>query len=182
MLRGCEVKIENGEILARGPNVMLGYYGRPQETAAVLRDGWLHTGDLGRLDEEGYLYVTGRLKEILILPSGKNVNPVPIETALAGCAGVREAGVFLDGDTLHALIVPDWTGCRSPTAPRPQQWLRREVLEPYNATVAPYKRVARATLVSEELPRTRLGKLRRHQLAAIAEARRAGRPPAQAPR
>ena len=87
MLRGCEVRIDDGEILARGPNVMQGYYGRPQETAAILRDGWMHTGDLGRLDDQGYLYVTGRLKEILVLPSGKNVNPRRSRSTLAGGAG-----------------------------------------------------------------------------------------------
>ena len=169
VLRGCEVKIENGEILARGPNVMQGYYGRPQETAGVLHDGWMHTGDLGRLDDQGYLYVTGRVKEILILPSGKNVNPVPIEMELAGCAGVREAGVFLDGDTLHALLVADSDRLGAGNA-EAHQWLWRDVLSPYNSKVAPYKRVARATLVASELPRTRLGKLKRHHLKAIAAA------------
>lgn len=82
VLRGCEVRLEGGEILTRGPHVMRGYLGRPAETAEVLRDGWLHTGDLGRIDEDGYLYVTGRVKEILVLPSGKNVNPVTIEAEL----------------------------------------------------------------------------------------------------
>ena len=134
VLRGCEVKIEKDEILARGPNVMQGYYGRPEETAAILRDGWIHTGDLGRIDAEGFLYVTGRAKEILVLPSGKKVNPVPIEAELAACAGVREAGVFLDGETLHALVVADLG--RSPTADRAD---RRGLAAPrgarsYNAT------------------------------------------------
>ena len=119
VLRGCELRILDGEILARGPNVMQGYYGRAAETAEVLRDGWIHTGDLGRLDADGFLYVTGRLKEILVLPSGKNVNPVTIEAELqAASPAVREAGVFLDGETLHALVVADHDG---------QQRLRRQV-------------------------------------------------------
>jgi long-chain acyl-CoA synthetase len=170
-LDGCEARIdETGEILARGPNVMLGYYGRDAETAALLRDGWLHTGDLGRLDEEGYLYVTGRLKEILVLASGKKVNPAMIETALQVAApAVREAGVFLDGDALHALIVPNWEALPIADRAAAEAWLRREVLDPYNATVSPYRRVARLTLTGEELPRTRLGKLRRHLLPPIAE-------------
>jgi long-chain acyl-CoA synthetase len=171
VLDGCEVRIgEGGEILARGPNVMLGYYGRPAETAEILRDGWLHTGDLGRLDEQGYLYVTGRLKEILVLASGKKVNPGAIEAALeAASPAVREAGVFLDGDALHAVIVPNWEALPISDRSTAEAWLRREVLEPLNATVSPYRRVARLTLASEDLPRTRLGKLRRHHLQTRAE-------------
>ncbi|MCU0223981.1 MAG: AMP-binding protein [Acidobacteria bacterium] len=170
-LSGTEVKTVDGEIVTRGPNMMLGYYNRPEETAAIIRDGWLHTGDLGQFDDEGFLTITGRLKEIIILPSGKNVNPQPIEAALQGATGaVREAGVFLDGETLHALVVPNWDGLPIADRGAAEEWLRREVLEPYNATVAPYKRVTRVTLAREELPRTRLGKLRRHQLAAIAGA------------
>ncbi len=170
VLRGCEVKTENGEILARGPNVMRGYYGRPEETAAILRDGWIHTGDLGRLDDQGYLYVTGRAKEILILPSGKNVNPLPIEAEItAASAAVKEVAVFLDGETLHALVVVDREALPAAERAKAQEWLRREVIAPYNARVAPYKRVARTTVLGDELPRTRIGKLRRHQLAAIAK-------------
>lgn len=171
VLDGCEARIgEGGEIMARGPNVMLGYYNRPLETSAILRDGWLHTGDLGRFDEQGYLYVTGRLKEILVLASGKKVNPATVEEALVvGATAVHEAGVYLDGDVLHALLVPNWE--QLPIADRrtAETWLRHEVLDRYNATVAPYRRVARLTLVSDELPRTRLGKLRRHLLPGIAE-------------
>jgi long-chain acyl-CoA synthetase len=169
VLRGCEVRIEDGEVLARGPNVMRGYYGRPAETAAVVRDGWIHTGDLGRLDDEGYLYVTGRVKEILVLPSGKNVNPVPIEAELeAASAAVKEAGIFLDGETLHALVVLDRDALPAGERDDAPAWLRRELIAPYNARVAPYKRVARVTLVDGELPRTRLGKLKRHQLQTLA--------------
>ncbi len=169
-LTGCEVAIQEGEIVAHGPNVMRGYYGRPDETAAILRDGWLHTGDLGRLDEQGFLYVTGRLKEIVVLPSGKKVNPLTVEAALAAASpAVKEAGVFLDGEVLHALVVPDWNALPIADRHEAEAWLRREVLEPYNATVAPYRRVARVTLANEDLPRTRLAKLRRHLLAGIAE-------------
>ncbi|MCU0254445.1 MAG: AMP-binding protein [Acidobacteria bacterium] len=172
-LSGTEVKTVDGEIVTRGPNVMLGYYNRPEETAAILRDGWLHTGDLGQLDGEGYLTITGRLKEIIVLPSGKNVNPAPIEAAIqAAGSAVREAGVFMDGETLHALVVPDWDGLPIADRGAAEEWLRHQVLEPYNATVAPYKRVTKVTLAREDLPRTRLGKLRRHQLPSIAAALR----------
>lgn len=184
VLDGCDVRLtEEGEIVTRGPNVMLGYYGRPEETQAVLRDGWLHTGDLGHLDEEGYLYVTGRLKELIVLASGKKVSPSTIEGELeVASPAVREAAVFLDGDTLHALIVPDFAHVPNPSGAdaEPERGgqdsahrraaetlLRREVIAPYNAAVAPYRRVARLTVVSKDLPRTRLGKLRRHLLPGI---------------
>lgn len=170
VLDGCEVRIdEGGEILARGPNVMLGYYGRPDDTNAILRDGWLHTGDLGRLDEQGYLYVTGRLKEILVLPSGKKLDPVSVELGLQSSPAVREVGVFLDNGTLHALVVPHWETLPTTDLAAAEAWLMREIVEPYNATVSPYRRVLRMTLLNGELPRTRLGKLRRHLLVSIAQ-------------
>lgn len=170
VLDGCEVRVDdNGEILARGPNVMLGYWGRPEATAAMLRDGWLHTGDLGRLDDQGYLYVTGRLKEILVLPNGKKVDPAGAENALLQSPAIREVGVTLDGETLHALVVPNWVSFPTTALVEAEAWLRREVIDPYNVTVSPYRRVQRVTLVNQELPRTRLGKLRRHLLGSIAE-------------
>ncbi len=170
VLDGCEVRIdESGEILARGPNVMQGYLGRPADTDAIFYDGWLHTGDLGRLDEDGYLYVTGRLKEILVFPSGKKLDPGSVEVALQSSPALREVGVFLDGDTLHALLVPNWEALPVTDFATAESWLRREVIDPYNVTVSPYRRVMRLTLVNSELPRTRLGKLRRHLFSAIAE-------------
>ncbi len=181
VLRGCQVRIEDGEILTRGPNLMRGYYGRPAETAAVVRDGWLHTGDLGRLDEDGYLYVTGRRKEILVLPSGKNVNPLPIEAELETARAVREAAVFLDGETLHALVVLDRDVLPAGPPADAREWLQRELVAPYNARVAPYRRLARATLLEGELPRTRLGKLKRHQLQAVARANAPAAPEAAPP-
>jgi long-chain acyl-CoA synthetase len=170
VLSGCELRVdEQGEILTRGPNVMRGYLDRPEETAEILRDGWLHTGDLGRIDAEGFLYVTGRLKDIIVLASGKKLDPATIESALMAASGaVREVGVFQDGDTLHALIVPNWEQLPIVDRSAAEEWLRAHVLDPLNATVSAYRRVTRVTLVSEELPRTRLGKLKRHQLASIA--------------
>jgi long-chain acyl-CoA synthetase len=169
-LPGCEVRTTHeGEIVVRGRQVMVGYFGRPAETAAILRDGWLHTGDLGTIDAEGYLRVTGRIKEILVLPSGKNVNPAPLEEALvAASKAVREVGVFQDGESLGALVV--LAREHVPVTGGEAAWIKREVVEPVNAKVAPYKRILRVTLIEGELPRTRLGKLRRHLLPGLAEA------------
>ena len=94
--------------LNKGPNIMQGYYNRPQETAAVIdKDGFLHTGDLGRIDEKGRIYITGRSKEIIVLSNGKNVQPNEIEYKLEKYdQRVKEAAVVQDGDMLRAIIVP----------------------------------------------------------------------------
>jgi long-chain acyl-CoA synthetase len=119
-LRGVEIRIaEDGEILTRGPHVMLGYYRKPQATAEVIRDGWLHTGDLGRLDEDGYLFITGRKKEILVTSGGKNIAAVHLEALLTEDPLILQAVVIGDGrDFLAALIVPNRDPLRAELAQR----------------------------------------------------------------
>jgi long-chain acyl-CoA synthetase len=112
---GVEVRIApDGEILTRGPHVMQGYYRRPEATAEVIRDGWFHTGDLGRIDSDGYLYITGRKKEIIVTAAGKNVAPVLLESLLTADPLIRQALVIGDDrNYLTALIVPDPEHLRS---------------------------------------------------------------------
>jgi len=99
---------QEGEVLVRGPNVMKGYWRRERETAEAIKHGWFHTGDLGYVDEEGYLYITGRKKEIIVLGTGKNVNPEEIESLiLQESELVKEAGVLEVEGKLHALVYPD---------------------------------------------------------------------------
>lgn len=109
LLPDVEVTIaEDGEILARGPNVMRGYHNRPDATAETLADGWLHTGDLGSLDEDGYLTVTGRKKELFKKSTGEYVPPTPIERAIAEHPAVDTAVIFADNRVyVTALIFPD---------------------------------------------------------------------------
>ncbi len=109
-IRGVEIRIaEDGEILAHGPNIMKGYYKKPEATAqAIDPDGWFHTGDVGHFDKDGYLYITDRKKDIIVLANGKNVAPQPIENLLKQSEFIQEAVVF--GDEMSApvaLIVPD---------------------------------------------------------------------------
>ena len=107
---GVEVKIErDGEIIARGPNIMRGYYKKPDETAEVLRDGWLYTGDIGHLDKDGYLVITDRKKDLIITSGGKNIAPQPIENMLKQNPYIANA-VIVGGTRkfISALIVPEF--------------------------------------------------------------------------
>jgi long-chain acyl-CoA synthetase len=108
-LPGVEIRTaDDGEILARGPNVMLGYYNRPADTYAALAGGWFHTGDIGAIDADGYLTITDRKKELIVTSGGKKIAPRPIEEALRAYDFVAEA--VLVGERRHfpsALVVPD---------------------------------------------------------------------------
>jgi long-chain acyl-CoA synthetase len=107
-LAGIEVRIAaDGEILNRGPNVMLGYWHDEAATAEAIRDGWLHTGDLGELDSDGYLHIRGRKKELIVLSTGKKAVPTRVENLLTVSPLIEQAAVFGEGQTgLVALIVP----------------------------------------------------------------------------
>jgi len=109
-LPGVELKIAaDGEILARGPNIMAGYYNKPQATADALKDGWFHTGDVGTIDAEGYLAITDRKKDLLVTSGGKKIAPQPIETTLKRNPLIAEAVVLGDRRKYAAaLIVPDF--------------------------------------------------------------------------
>lgn len=101
-LAGSEVRIaEDGEILVRGPHVFQGYLRRPEETAETLQDGWLHSGDLGHVDGDGFLYITGRKKDLLITSGGKNISPANIEAALMSTPMIEH--VIVCGDGKHFL-------------------------------------------------------------------------------
>ncbi len=140
---GVEIRIAaDGEILARGPNVMQGYYGKPEATAEVIVDGWFHTGDIGRLDDDGYLTITDRKKEIIVTAGGKNVAPTPIEAALKRAPIVAEA--VLIGNRrpcITALLIPDFDalahelGTPAGTDARDEVVARPEVKRRFEAVV-----------------------------------------------
>jgi long-chain acyl-CoA synthetase len=120
-LEGVEVKIApDGEILSRGPLVMLGYWKQPQATADTIdAEGWLHTGDMGRLDEDGFLWITGRKKELIVTAAGKNIAPAYLERLLCEDPLILQALVVGDRrNYLAALIVPNPDLLRSEIAAR----------------------------------------------------------------
>src|SRR5262249_14160748 len=109
-LPGVEVNIApDGEILTRGPHVMKGYWKKPEATAEALRDGWLYTGDLGELDADGFLKITGRKKELMVMSSGKKLVPPFVEGLLVADPCIDQSIVCAEGrNLLTALVVPNW--------------------------------------------------------------------------
>jgi len=165
---GTELEVaDDGEILFRGPHIFVGYYGNPEAMRETLDDeGWLHSGDIGMLDEDGFLYVTDRKKELIITSGGKNVAPVPIESQLKAIPGVTEAVVMGDGRKyLSALILLDPEGIDAlakeigSEAADPASAARCELFHAYiedridavNATLAPYESIKRFAVLSEGL-------------------------------
>lgn len=168
-LPGVECKLQDGELLAKGPNVMQGYYNRPEETVAVVdKDGFVHTGDLARFDEKGRIYITGRCKEIIVLSNGKNVQPNEIEYKLETFDDkVKEAAVMQDGDMLRAIIVPQDAWSMGKKDEEMEELLKKDVLQPYNQSVTNYKKLMAVTVCQGTLPRTKLDKLQRYKLKEL---------------
>jgi long-chain acyl-CoA synthetase len=166
-LPSVELRIApDGEVLARGPNVMSGYYKRPADTAAALRDGWFHTGDLGTLDARGYLKLTGRKKELLVTSGGKKISPQPIENALRADDLIAEAVLIADGRRFpSAILVPNFVAlCRAVGAPRPADsstaaaLVRRtdvvlrfqQVVDRLNVPLAQFERIKKFVVLADE--------------------------------
>ena len=167
-LKTNEVKVIDGEIVNRGRNVMQGYYNRPEETAAILKDGWLYSGDLGYLDDDNRIFITGRKKEIIVLSNGKNINPEEIENKILSMSDViTEIGVFEKSDMLHAVIYPDYQKAKQLGIENVEEMLKWQVIDKYNQSVTPYKKVMKFSLIKEPLPRTRLLKLKRFLLPQL---------------
>lgn len=163
-----KIDIREGEIVVSGTNIMKGYYNKPEETAEVIQNGWLYTGDLGYLDKNGLLFITGRKKEIIVLSNGKNINPVEIEEKLMKIHPVvKEAGVFQDGDRLRAIIVPDLKVYGEQEITAMKDYILQQVFKPYNQMVVPYKMVLSFSISMEELPKTRIGKIQRFKLKEL---------------
>lgn len=151
--------LQAGEILLRGPMVCAGYVDDPEATAAAIRDGWLHTGDIGRLDEEGYLYLLDRRSD-LIISGGENIYPAELEAALLAHPGVAEAGVVGVPDQEWGQVPVAFVVARQPAQ---VESLLAELPNFLSERLARYK-LPRRYFVASELPRTASGKLRRNVL------------------
>jgi len=159
---------DDGEVIVRGPNVMKGYYNKPEATAEVIdSDGWFHTGDLGEL-KDGYLYLKGRKKEMIVLSNGKNINPADIEKELMKQGDlIQEIAVTEHNNHLVAIIQPNFQELKNRGVTNIAETLKWEVLDPYNIDAPNYRKVLDLKVIQEELPKTRLGKLRRFKLKEL---------------
>jgi len=176
---GVEVKVRPaaggdghvGEILVRGPNVMAGYFEDPGATRVVFEDGWLCTGDLGRVDENGFLYVLGRVKDVIVGASGMNVYPEEVEARIGRSPYVREVcvlgvqppGAGEHGEQVAALVVPDVEALGGEYTCEHEELLRRE-LRSACARLAGYKRPRYFAVCLEPFPRTTTMKLKKHEI------------------
>ena len=155
---------EEGEILARGPNVFSGYHNMPEETAEVLTDdGWYRTGDLGYLDDDGYLYITGRASTLIVTEGGKNVQPEDVEEVYDQSPVIREIGVLQRDGRLVAVVVPDPGEIRQREEDDVEKAIR-EAVEEGAKRLPSYQRLSDYAITREPLEYTQLGKLRRHLL------------------
>ena len=155
--RGVDVKIIDGEIVISGDIVMKGYYKDKKATAEVLKNGNLYTGDLGRIDEDGFIYVTGRKKNLIILSNGENVSPEEIEAALARDEGVAEVAVYEYGNKIIASIYPN-------DAYFGDEEYFDDIIYKYNKDKARNRQIAMVRLRSDPMPRNNNGKILRNKL------------------
>lgn len=174
-----EYKIDNpndegvGEIIVKGPNVMLGYYNMPDETEKVLKEGWFHTGDLGKIDENGYLYITGRCKSVIITKNGKNVYPEEIEAYLNDNPLISESLVTgeqkeNDDDTyVNAQIFPNIeaiTEYLKGTVPTKEEIkkIMSDVVSNVNSKIPNYKHIKNFVIREKEFEKTTTQKIKRY--------------------
>lgn len=162
-IMACRVKIDSpdangeGEICVKGPNVMLGYYNNPEATAEAFdKDGFFHTGDYGRLDDEGWIYITGRKKNLIILSNGKNVYPEELEADIQKIGGVAEVVVYAgesrvnkDKEIIVAEIFPDADALQALGVTDPQAYFEEQIKK-LNTKLPPYKLVKRVKLRDTE--------------------------------
>ncbi len=178
---GMDVQIDDpneegiGEIIVRSPSVMMGYYQNEEETARVLKDGWLHTGDLAYLDKKGYIHITGRSKNVIVLKNGKNVYPEEIETIIAELPYVKENIVFGEvrregaddkDEVLVAKIVYDEELMKEKYGASSAEEIRETVerdIDRLNSDMPKYKHIHRLILQTEEMAKTTTGKVKRYE-------------------
>ncbi len=161
LMPNCEAKTVDGELWVRGSSVMQGYYKMPRETEEALEDGWLKTGDLGYVDEDGYVYLTGRMKNLIILKNGENVSPEELENHLSAQRLVKEVLVREKEGAIEAEIYPDleYAGAKGISD------IRKELqnnIDAWNLQAPPYKKITRLTVRETEFEKTPSKKIKRY--------------------
>jgi long-chain acyl-CoA synthetase len=159
-----------GEVALRGAVVMKGYWNRPDATAAVLRDGWFYTGDLGYFDADGNLFLTGRKKELIVLSNGKNIYPEEVEAHYLKSPYIKELAVMglegkpgAGGDRLHAVVVPNFDVLRQKKIVNAKEVIRFDI-ESLSQQIATTKRIGSYEIWQEDLPRTTTRKIKRFEV------------------
>lgn len=169
-LSNVEIAFEDGEILVKGSSVMKGYYNMPEETAETLRNGWLHTGDKGYLDDDGFLFINGRIKNLIILSNGENVSPEEIENKLALGKLVGEVIVTGENNGLTARIYPDQDVVSAKRLSEEKiQTQLQEFLDQYNKTQPTYRQITGLVVRKNPFIRSATKKIKRQE-AMIDEA------------
>lgn len=153
-----KVKIVDQEILVKGDGVMRGYYKNPQATAEAIQDGWFHTGDLGYQDGDGYLYITGRSKNLIILDNGKNIYPEELEGYIMKVPGVKDVMVYDDNGKISALVLSTRPGDNA-LAKEIKQGIRK-----INENLPAYKRITGLDYRAQEFPKTTTLKIKRAEV------------------
>lgn len=158
-----EVKIDNGEIVTRGDGVMLGYYKNKEQTDEVIKDGWLRTGDLGYIDDDGFVYITGRCKNLIILDNGKNIYPEELEEKIIVMDGVKDVFVYGDKGRICALVLPENPGDKD------KKKAIETAIKKFNETLPTYKKITFISFTSREFPKTTTLKIKRHELLKMVQ-------------
>ncbi len=178
----CVQIADNGEILATGPNIMQGYFKMPDESKKVLKDGWLYTGDVGRLDKDGYLYITGRIKDVIITSSGLNVYPDEIEFELNKLPYIKEscvigrkvkAGIKKGSEEVFAVVSPDIEYFEKLGLSIEENSVFTaisEAIEKLNDKLSTYKRISGIEVRTTEFPKTSTRKIKRFEVRKEMEA------------
>lgn len=162
LIPNCEAKTVDEELWVRGSSVMKGYYKMPEETAAALtEDGWLRTGDLGYVDEEGFVYLTGRKKNLIITKNGENVSPEELENKIGVHRLVQEILVRESEGVIEAEIFPDYEYAKKKEITDIRAILQEEI-DGYNKTAPAHKRIYRLKIRETEFEKTPSKKIKRY--------------------
>ena len=156
----CEVKVVDEELWVKGTSVMQGYYKMPEETAETLVDGWLRTGDLGYVDEDGFLFLTGRKKNLIITPNGENVSPEELENKIGAARLVQEVLVREKDGVIEAEIFPDLEYASKKKIKDVEGEIRK-IVDDYNEKAPLYKRVVSVKLRDTEFEKNTTKKIKR---------------------